>query len=330
MKQDWNIGELLSVSSAYWRGCTLQTGVRLGIFTIIDDENLSVEEISHQAATEIRATGFLLNGLSAMGLLEKKNNRYSNCEAALNHLSKNSSRYIGHIILHHHHLVDGWAQLDNAVKTGKPVQRRSYGSEAERESFLMGMFNLAMGLAPQIAQLLDLGEKKHLLDLGGGPGTYALHFCLANPALRVTLFDRPTTRPFAEKTIASFDLSDRFSFIGGDFNTDPISGGPYDVAWLSHILHSNSEEECLELIKKTVTQMSYGGLIIIHDFILDNTMDGPEFAALFSLNMLINNTQGRSYSKKEITSMLEQAGIGNIEHHSFESPNGSSIITGVV
>lgn len=330
MKKEWDVGELLSVSSAYWRGCTLQAGVRLEIFTVIGENRLSNKEILKKTATDERATELLLNALTSMGLLKKEGNLYSNSSAAGNHLRKNSPGYMGHIIQHHHHLLDGWAQLDRAVKTGQPIEKRSYGDEVERESFLMGMFNLAMGLAPQIAGQIDLRGRKHLLDLGGGPGTYAIHFCLANPDLRATILDRPTTRPFAEKTVESFNLEDRLSFVGGDFNVDPITGGPYDVAWLSHILHSNSEKNCSELIRKTADQMTSGGLIIIHDFILNNSKDGPEFASLFSLNMLINNTQGRSYSKKEISLMMKNAGLGNIEHHAFQSPNGSSILMGVV
>ena len=330
MKREWNIGELLSVSSAYWRGCTLQAGVRLEIFTVIGDGRLSYEEVSEKAETDKRATELLLNALASMGLLKKEGVLYSNSSIAADSLLKNSPGYMGHIIQHHHHLLDGWAQLDSAVKTGQPVEKRSYGTEVERESFLMGMFNLAMGLAPQIAGQIELNGKKHLLDLGGGPGTYAIHFCLANPRLRATILDRPTTRPFAEKTVASFNLTNRFTFIGGDFNVDPISGGPYDVAWLSHILHSNNDKECSDLIKKTAAQMSPGGLVIIHDFILNNSKDGPEFAALFSLNMLINNTQGRSYSEEEIRLMMIDAGLGKIERHTFQSPNGSSILIGVV
>ena len=71
----------------------------------------------------------------------------------------------------------------------------------------MGMFNLASLLAPRIAQAIDLSGCRRLLDLGGGPGTYAIHFCLANPGLSAVVYDLPTTRSFAEETIARFDLS---------------------------------------------------------------------------------------------------------------------------
>jgi hypothetical protein len=330
MAKDWDVGTLLDVSSGYWRGCTLQAGVRLEIFSYIDGNGLTAEEIAGRADTDRRATEFLLNALCALGLLAKEDDIYRNTAFSISFLCKNSPRYMGHIILHHHHLLDGWAQLDKAVTSGAPVEMRSYGSEIERESFLMGMFNLAMGLAPKIAGEIDLHGCRRLLDLGGGPGTYSIHFCLANPKLNAVIFDRPTTQPFAESTVESFSLNDRISFLGGDFTADPIPGGPYDAAWLSHILHSNGEKECLEVIEKTVSQMSSGGKIFIHDFILDNTKDGPEFAALFSLNMLINNTRGRSYAEEEIRTMMESAGISDIKRHNFESPSGSSILFGVV
>lgn len=329
MKTDWSIGDLLSTSSAYWKGCALQAAVRLGVFTAIHNKHLQLAEISSRLGTDERGTEYLLNALSAMGLLVKDAGVYSNSAAGLEFLSRQSKQYIGHIILHHHHILDGWAQLDQAVKTGLPVAKRSYGEDVERESFLMGMFNLAMGNAPKVAEQIDLSGRTRLLDLGGGPGTYAIHFCLANPGLTAKIFDRVTTEPFAKKTVDQFALSDRIDFAGGDFNIDPISGGPYDAAWLSHILHSNGPNECRDLIRKTVDVMQPGGVIMIHEFILENTKDAPEFATLFSINMLINNPKGRSYSELEIREMLQGAGVKDVSMLSYRGPNKEAIMTGI-
>ncbi|MCK5545336.1 MAG: SAM-dependent methyltransferase [Desulfobulbaceae bacterium] len=328
--KDWTVGELLSTSSGYWRGCCLQAGVRLGIFTELDKGRMSLCEIAAKIAADERGTEYLLNALSAMGLLIKEDDYYANGACAAEFLSSNSPKHIGYIILHHHHILDGWSQLHDAVKTGCPVKKRSYGEDIERESFLMGMFNLAMGIAPGLVSQVDLSGRRRLLDLGGGPGTYAIHFCLANPGLSAVIYDHHTTGPFALQTVEKFRLTERIEFIGGDFNTDSIIGGPYDVAWLSHILHSHGPEECKTIIDKTVAAMEPGGLIMIHDFILDNTKDGPEFPALFSLNMLVNNPDGRSYSEEELESMLKNAGISDIRRHVFVGPNNSSIMYGTV
>lgn len=330
MGKEWTVGELLGTSNAYWRGCALQAAVRLEIFSVIDDHHISRDKVAGLIGGDLRGTEYLLNALCAMGLLSKEDALYSNTPEARTLLCKDSSTYIGHIILHHHHILDGWAQLDTAVTTGKPVTKRSYGEAIERESFLMGMFNLAMGIAPAIAKQIDLSRYHRLLDLGGGPGTFAIHFCLANPALEVVIYDRPTTQSFAAETVVKFGLEERIAFAGGDITTDTIPHGPYDVAWISHLLHSNGPKECQQIIDKTVAAMEPGGMILIHEFILDNSKDGPEFPALFSLNMLVNNPAGRAYSKEELTSMLRNSGVHSIKHHPFRGPTDSSILYGIV
>ena len=272
----------------------------------------------------------LLNALVAMKLLSKSNDRYANTPLSTSFLVKGSPRYVGHIIMHHHYLVDSWAQMDAAVLSGQPGRTRaSDGDDQRRESFLMGMFNIAMNLAPVIVPLIDLGGRRHLLDLGGGPGTYAIQFCLHNPRLKATVYDLPTTRPFAEKTIAKFDLTDRIDFMDTDYLEEEIAGS-YDVAWLSHILHAESPEDCRKIIDKAVSVLEPGGMILIHEFILDNTMDGPLFPALFSLNMLLGTPAGQSYSEKQLMDMLAEAGVGELRRTFFESPNDSSVIAGIV
>lgn len=320
---------LIGISSAYWRGCVLQASVRLDIFTILGTEVKSLESISAAIEGDLRGTEFLLNALSAMQLLVKSGDTYRNADRVFEMLSKDSPDYIGHILLHHHHLLDGWAQLDVAVLTGAPVSKRSYGDEAERESFLMGMFNLANGVAPLVAKKIDLANRTRLIDLGGGPGTYAIYFCQANPGLSATVFDRPTTETFMQDTVASFNLSERIDFVAGDFIADALDGGPYDVAWLSHVLHSNGPEECQQLVSKVYDVLEPGGLILIHDFILSDSKDRPEFGALFSLNMLINNPRGRSYSVGEIRSMLDSAGFTNLDLVDPETPNESQVMSGI-
>jgi len=328
---DWNVGKLLDLSSSYWQSCTLHAAVSLGLFTILHDQWLTATQIADKINGASRGVVPLLNGLVAMGLLEKKSgDRYSNTHFSESFLDESSPRYKGYIIMHHHHLVDGWAQLDQAVRQGRPVEMRSYGEEAERHSFQMGMFNLAVDNAARLAGLVDLADRNHLLDLGGGPGTYAVHFCLANPQLRATVFDRPTTRVFAMKTAERFGVGDRITFQAGDFNVDAINGR-YDVAWLSQILHSNGPETCEKLIAKTVAAMEPGGLLMIHEFFLNETMDGPLFPALFSLNMLINNEEGRSYSDKEIRDMLAANGVRDIHRLPlYQGPNESYVLCGTV
>jgi ubiquinone/menaquinone biosynthesis C-methylase UbiE len=327
---DWNPGKLMELSGYYWKTCTLHAGVKLDIFTIIGSRKLSGKAVAEKMNADQRAVTTLLNALSAMQLLEKSDDYYANTEGAKTFLSKDSRQYIGYMIMHHYHLMESWIKIDQAVLSGKPVRKRSSNQEEDqRESFLMGMFNMAMSIAPKLSDSIDLSSRSHLLDLGGGPGTYAIHYCLKNPNLKAKIFDMPTTRPFAEKTVDKFGLRDRIEFIPGDYLSDPIPGS-YDVAWLSHILHGEGTDDCQQIINKTVAAMKPGGMILIHEFILDNTMDKPLFPALFSINMLIGTSKGQSYSEKQLMDMLKKAGVKEVKRLDFKGPTESGIISGIV
>jgi SAM-dependent methyltransferase len=225
----------------------------------------------------------------------------------------------------------GWARLDESVRSGGPISERiSHGDDAEaRESFEMGMFNLAMLLAPCIVSQIELTGRQRLLDLGGGPGTYAIHFCQRYPDLTAVVYDLPSTRPFAEKTIARFGLGDRIAFADGDFIAQGIQGR-FDVAWLSHILHSEDRSGCGIILEKAMAALEPGGVILVQEFILDDAKDGPPFPALFSLNMLLGTPAGQSYSQGELTEMLRTAGARDVRRLPIELPNGAGVIAGTV
>ncbi|MBW2117021.1 MAG: SAM-dependent methyltransferase [Deltaproteobacteria bacterium] len=327
--KEWTAGRLLGVSGSYWQACTLHAGIELDLFTLLGTDEMKDDQVAGALDCDVRGVTMLLNALSSMGLLVKKQAKYANTDASMSLLVKGSPRYVGYMVMHHHNLVEAWSHLDRAVRTGKPVRKTPVHDEEDRQSFLMGMFNLAMGIAPDLAKQIDLKGKNHLLDLGGGPGTYAIYFCKANPGLKATVYDLPTTRPFAEKTISEFGVSDRIDFLAGDYVKDDVSGA-YDVAWLSHVLHGEGPNACRMIIEKTVSVLEPGGLLLIHDFILKDTFDGPMFPALFSLNMLVNTDQGKSYSEGQIKKMLTNAGVKDIRRLPFKGPNESGIISGVV
>ena len=325
---EWNPGKLLSTSGSYWMSAAIHAAVALDLFTTIGEQKRSAEEIAEEHSASPRGVSAILNALAAMGLITKEDRKFLNTSFSKTFLSKDSPEYMGYIIDHHHNLFASWGKLDQAVKTGTPTRARaSHGDEKERQDFLRGMFNQGMRLAPQMARILDLSGVHRLLDLGGGPGTYGIHFCLANPRLHATILDLPTSEHLAKQTIDRFHLSDRVSFIAGDFLEDKIEGS-YDVAFLSHILHGEGPENSQQIVNKAASCLTPDGRIIIHEFILNDSEDGPLFPALFSLNMLVGTPRGQSYSERTLTEMLQGAGLIDIHRIPFKSPNDSGLLQG--
>ena len=322
-----NPGEILGISGAFWKSLTLHAAVRLGLFTVIGNRGLTGREVSQQIGGNERGVVTLLNALAGMGLLEKEAGRFRNTSAGALFLVETSPRYVGYMIRHHANLVDSWGRLDEAVRTGGPVRNRAAEPDGSLEDFLLGMHNNSMGFAPRAVREIPLGGRRKLLDIGGGPGTWSIQFALANPELSATVFDLPSTRPYAEETIGRFDVSERVTFHAGDFTADELPCC-YDIAWLSHILHGEGPDTCRGIVARAVAALEPGGLIMIHDFILEEDGASPPFPALFSLNMLTGTDGGRSYTKDELEEMLTAAGVEGVKLLPIQGPTESRIMVG--
>jgi len=306
----------------------MHAGAMLDVFTPLAKKPMAALELASKLAVDARALGMLLDALSAMGLLAKDGQSYALTQCAREFLVKDAPGYLGHIIGHHYRLMPSWSRLPETIRTGRQSREWTMCDDDGRSDFLMGMFNIASGIAPVLAKAIDLSGRKRLLDLGGGPGTYAIHFCLANPDLTATIFDLPGTRPFAEKTVAGFGVSGRVDFAAGNYITDPVPGG-FDVAWLSQILHSEGPINAAAIVKKAVQALKPGGLLFIHEFMLNDAKDGPEHAALFSLNMLLGTEQGQAYSEKELRDMIAWAGAKDTRRLDFKGPADSGVLCAV-
>jgi SAM-dependent methyltransferase len=343
-------GPLLAMSAAYWKSCALHAAVALDVFTPLDTGPASAQDLAPGLGCEPRALDMLLTAMCGLGLLTRKRDAFSLTDQSRAFLVRTRPGYQGHIIRHHMNLVESFGNMARAVRTGRRVRGGKAWTESDRRDFLLGMFNLAMDIAPRLVPQLDhllteaglpgMDGRARALDLGGGPGTYAIHFCLAYPALSATVYDLPTTRPFAEATAERFGLSyepdqqtgqdagPRLRFAPGDYTRDAVPTG-FDLAWLSHILHGEAPEVAAEIVRKAADGLKPGGVLLVHEFLLDDSKDGPEFPALFALNMLLGTDGGQSYSGREIGGMLTAAGLSKVARLNFRGPNGSGVAAGV-
>lgn len=324
--KNWTREDLIGLSGSYWAACALHAGVRLDVFSPLADGPLTLDVLVERVGCPARSLDMLLTALCALELLTRKNDQFELTAFAREALCKDAPGYVGYIIDHHHQLMPSWTQLDKSVQLNSPGRERLSFSDEECESFLMGMYDMASIKAAQAVQKVDLSRCARLLDLGGGTGAYAVHFCKANPELGVVVFDLPTSKPFAEKIITRHGFEQRIVFHAGDFIKDDLPGG-FDAVWLSHILHGLGEEEAALVVRKAAGTLKPGGLLLIQEFVLDDSRDGPLFSSLFALNMLSGTSAGKAYTWNELTEMLQNAGVSRIMKL-LESPDGSGILAG--
>jgi len=258
MESNWNPGSLLGLSGYYWRSCVLHAAVKLDLFTVLGNESQTAEAVAAGIKADSDGTARLLNALAAMKLVTKNQDRFANTSAGVRLLSKSSPEYIGHMILHHHFLMESWQQLDKSVSTGKPVRTTlAFGEPAVRESFINGMSTTAMLMAPRLVGHVKLSGRRALLDLGGAAGMYAIAFCKTNPDLSAWVFDLPSSQPLAQQAIDRYGMAGRVHFLAGDYTQDDLPG-TYDAVWVSHILHAEGPDACSRILEKVFRVLEIG------------------------------------------------------------------------
>jgi predicted O-methyltransferase YrrM len=313
-----------------WQGPrVLMTANRMGIFPALGEAALTAEEVARRCHAHPRSTALLLNACAALGFLHKEGDRYANTPEALEALLPGKPTYLGDAIKHHEWLWNVWTHLEEAVRTNRPVRQRARppeGAETWRE-FSLAMHNRAMRDGPILAETLDLSGKRQLLDCGGGVGTYSIFLARRYPRLRATVFDLPETIELAKGVIADFGLTDRVTTRAGNYFVDDLGEG-YDAVLLSAVIHSMGPDACRQLLARCYRSLVSGGWVVVHEGLIDPEGTSPVRAALFSLNMLVNTGEGRSYSEQGITALMRDAGFVPRETRSLPPPLATSLVIG--
>jgi len=321
LDQQGGFDQIMSMARGFQASKMLMVAVDLGLFDFLEEPKSAVETAAWLKA-DARAAGIFLNGLASLGLLEKGVDYFKNSELASRYLVQGRENYRGAIIKHMAHTWGrGWDDLKETVLVGHPpeadpekwVDARPQRNEAEVRAFIWGMHAIARDLAPTVAVKLDLKAVRHLLDLGGGPATYAITFAQANPGLVATVFDLPQPIEIAKENIAKNGLTDRVHTLAGNFLKDDIGAG-YDFIWVSQILHSHDEVQSKFIIAKAVAALTPGGRLAIQDFYLNTDGASPTGAAMFGVHMLAVTPRGRAYTYGEVAEWMQEAGLTKPEY----------------
>ncbi|MBF0342977.1 MAG: methyltransferase domain-containing protein [Nitrospirae bacterium] len=266
----------------------------------------SAKDVAQRLGADLRATTILLDALVSIDLITKEGSLYVNTSIASQCLVTGGPLTQTDIISHNDSLWKNWSGLDDVVRTGK-----SNRVAHDHRAFIMGMHNLASLKVKELFDVIDLYGVKSAIDIGGGPGTYAIE--MARRGISVTLFDRQETIDIASEVITGAGV-EGIKFLPGDFTTHSIGSG-YDLALISQVVHSGSIQENVELIKAVKDALNPNGKVVIHEFYIEDSMTQPFNSAMFSINMLVATEAGRCYTVGEMAGWLKEAGFQHITHN---------------
>jgi SAM-dependent methyltransferase len=298
--------------TAYRLPRVLVAALELNLFTAVGTRAWTIPDLAREAKVSERGLAILCRNLAMAGLLKKKGEIYSNSRLGATALNARHPAYRGEYLrLIVSHWAD-WGRLLESVKSGLPLDHAEPDAPDSRRRFTWAMHHRTLEMAPKIAAQINLRGARTLLDLGGGPGTYAMAFLAKNPALCATVCDRPAALDVAKEVAATHKAGARLSYLPLDMMTEDIPGA-YDVIWYSNVLHIYSPTDNQALFRHALAALNPGGRLLIQDaFLHDRNGLFPEEASLFAVSMLLFTDRGDTYKAAETRSWLTDAGFDRV------------------
>jgi hypothetical protein len=311
---------LQNLAYGYRQSATLLAAIELGLFTAIAEG--AGTEAAVARALDITALNArrMLAACAALDLIVRDGEEFRNAPDVERFLVKGARTYAGPwLTTMGRSDYQGWNHLAEHLRSKEaPRVLGTYEnfSVDDARKLHRATFSIGMGSGRRFASQVDLSGRRMILDLGGGSGCYCIAAAEKYAALRAVVFDLPSVAVVAREYIASVNLSDRISAVGGDFTRDEFPRGA-DVAILASNLPQYSPEIIRAVVRKAFAALEPGGEMHVIGEMLNDAGSGPLGPALWGLNEAIYNSTGVAHSERETVGYLSDAGFVDVRAHEF-------------
>jgi len=318
---------IMQIGLGFWASKTLLSAVEMGVFTELAKKPEDLETLRGRLGLHPRAAHDFLDALTALGLLQRADGKYSNTPGTDLYLDKHKPSYIGGILeMANLRLYGHWNHLTEALRTGRQQNESKdvgdvespfealYADPARLKNFLAAMTGISRGANLAIARRIPWSQYRTFADVGTAQGDLAVQIALANPHLSGIGFDLAEVGPIFEEYTEKHGLNGRLRFVSGNFFEDSMP--KVDVITMGHILHDWNLDQKKMLLRKAYEAVSPGGAVVAYDAIIDDDRSKNAFGLMMSLNMLVETPGGFDYTGADCIGWMKEAGFreARVEH----------------
>jgi len=313
-----DVREISRIAYGFMGSKALFAALNLDLFGHLAGSKKTFEMLVDQTKVAPNRLRTILVALLAVGLIVREDDEYRNAPASERYLVRGAPAYFGDYYRFQidRQIYPALLYLDSGI--AGDTSHLAFDSlagltddPAEAEAFTRAQHAGSMGPALMLAKSFDLGEAKVLLDVGGGSGAFSIALCQRHSDLRATVLDFPNVVAVAERFVKEAKLQDRIAYVRGDAVSAPWPNRQ-DVVLMSYLLSAVAEASIPLLFRKAWDALRPGGLLLIHDFMLDDNETGPALAALWFLQYLSGRIDGISFSAATLTAQLLDQGFERV------------------
>ncbi|WP_037970549.1 methyltransferase [Streptosporangium amethystogenes] len=308
-------GRMLQMMTGYWVTQLVRTAAELRIADHLQADGATPAEVAVAESLDPEATFRFLRACASLGLAASTDGKRFVSTPLLDTLRTDAPGSLRDLALwggaESHWLP--WGRLPDAVRTGTTQAEAALGASffdwlttvpGEAEVFTNAMTAMTRGLAHQLADVIDLKGTEVVVDVGGAGGNLVQTLMRRHPGLAGMVLDLPHVGAEADASAARLGVTDRFTFVGGDFFEEVPFG---DVHLLKFVLHDWDDDACVRILRNCRKALRPGGRVLVMELLIDK-VGTPGLGPLMDLNMLALST-GRERSLNEYENLFEQAGL---------------------
>jgi 2-hydroxy-4-(methylsulfanyl)butanoate S-methyltransferase len=304
---------LTDIAYGFMASKALFAVLELDLFTELADGPRTCAELSARTGMAPNRLQTLLHALTGLGLTVLDRGAYGNAPATLRWLVRGAPDAYGDYFR-----LQGARQIYRALLDLDAGMAGTGGSFAtlaglladadEARTFTAAQHVASLGPARALAPRLPIRDARSLLDVGGGSGAFTIALCDRNPALRSTLLELPAVVDLARDYCAEAGLGARVDFLTGDAVACvwPVD---QDVVLMSYLLSGLGDHEVDVVLTRAMDSLSPGGLLVLHDVMLDDDWHGPAIAALWFLQDIAYRSDSVAFSAADLRARLRRHGF---------------------
>ena len=288
----------------------IRIALELDVFSKLEAKPAKVEGVAQACGCSITGMSRLLDYLTGLQLLVKKDSDYSlSCDAAT-FLVRGKKSYTGDLIMYFSGYTP-WESVRDSIRSGVPQKidfEIHFAQDAWIESYRSMRIPSSLEMWAKLGVTPSAALKLKILDVASGCGIKSMVLVRGSGNVDLTCLDSPLVLEVARDLAARMAISSRVRFSADNLLTADLGEWEFDYCLLGQITHYLTQGQNIDLFSRIQKALRPGGTLVLDVPMATEQLD--ETSSFLSL-ILWANSGGGAYSFSEYKSFLAIAGFTN-------------------
>ena len=326
-QQAQEMAHLYSWGAVIFQVCRLL--IKYGILDLLNDhrEGLTQNEIARAAGLSDYAAKCLLESAltTHIVLIDTETDKYYLAKTGWFLLRDTMIR--ADIDFNHDVNYEGWFVLDKALEQGQPAGLKHFGDwptiyeglsslpeQIQKSWFGFDHYYSDHSFDEALA-IIHANNTRHLLDVGGNTGRFAMRCVASNPTIEVTICDLPQQIKMMKQATDGQPGSERIHGVGMNILDESVAfptDTRYDVIWMSQFLDCFSEQQIVSILRRAAAVLDSNNRIYIMETLWDRQDYVPAAMSLTMTSLYFTalaNGNSKMYNTDDLTRLIRQVGL---------------------